>query len=822
MAKDIRYYLKFDSNGRKVMRDLGVSTEELDRALEGLNRKGKESTGTLLNMASATVVIDGVTAAMSSLHAAMANLSAAYRVQQEAETKLETVMTQRMAATDAQIQSIKDLASAQQQLGIIGDEVQLAGAQQLATFLTTTDTLAQLIPAMNNLVAQQAGYSATSQNAVSVANLMGKAMQGQVSALSRVGITFSEAQAEILKYGDEVERAATLAQVITENVGQMNAALAATNTGKQKQLENSLGDIKEKIGQLATGAMPFLTFSNQAVMAAGNVMKLANGVKSATAAVRALHIKEIALAAHEKILAAQGKVLVAMRRSYIMSIRDLSKALEKIPGVAIKASKAINIATWAVQGLASAGVGAAIGGLILLLDKLTSSTKRAKDVLRSSGEDGRNVRTHAQMRDELEDLEKDDGSPIHERYDRVAEYGRTIQKEAQRIHRDLKWDKTLTTEERGELKAANKYYNDIIEDVKRYLNHIKGWADTSRKKAEQEAKANGVQMPDTKSNTPTDGDKHLVGMWNDPWKFRTLREFADAEKQLQDAAQVADAEMLQAIKEQIEILRKAKAAFEGGLTAAHLTAPRDLKRPAVAAPSLTFLMPDAKKIREKALDVNNFHMPRLAPAADADAEATESALDRITSAWSNIKGIKGGIDSMSKALDENASAWERLSGVIDGILQLFQGIASITEMINTLTGAGTALTQADAAAKMESAGAAGAEATAETAAAAAKTASAHAKIPFVGIGIAMASIAALMALMTSLPKFAKGGIAYGPTLGLFGEYAGASNNPEVVAPLDRLRALIQPDAPRGELTTRITGRDIEVVYDYRKRKRSRI
>lgn len=818
MAKDIRYYLKFDSNGRKVMRDLGVSTEELDRALEGLNRKGKESTGTLLNMASATVVIDGVTAAMSSLHAAMANLSAAYRVQQEAETKLETVMTQRMAATDAQIQSIKDLASAQQQLGIIGDEVQLAGAQQLATFLTTTDTLAQLIPAMNNLVAQQAGYSATSQNAVSVANLMGKAMQGQVSALSRVGITFSEAQAEILKYGNEAERAATLAQVITENVGQMNAALAATDTGKQKQLENSLGDIKEKIGQLATGAMPFLTFSNQAVMAAGNVMKLANGVKSATAAVRALHIQEKALAVVEKGREAFQKV----RLSTMLLYRNGLKLLAKESIGATVAMKGLKVAMTGL--LTGVGIGAAVTGLIYLLDKLTSSTNRAKEALATKS--GEKVSSYMDMAKELEELKKDDGTPIHERYDRVKEFRDRLRKGVgKEIHDELKEGlKTgnISKERQTELTNRLASINQIISNATDFLNHIKGWADTSRKKAEQEAKANGVQMPDTKSNTPTDGDKHLVGMWNDPWKFRTLREFADAEKQLQDAAQVADAEMLQAIKEQIEILRKAKAAFEGGLTAAHLTAPRDLKRPAVAAPSLTFLMPDAKKIREKALDVNNFHMPRLAPAATADAEATESALDRITSAWSNIKGIKGGIDSMSKALDENASAWERLSGVIDGILQLLQGVASITEMINTLTGAGTALTQADAAAKMESAGAAGAEATAETAAAAAKTASAHAKIPFVGIGIAMASIAALVAMMTSLPKFAKGGLAYGPTLGLFGEYAGASNNPEVVAPLDRLRALIQPDVPRGELTTRITGRDIEVVYDYRKRKRSRI
>lgn len=47
-------------------------------------------------------------------------------------------------------------------------------------------------------------------------------------------------------------------------------------------------------------------------------------------------------------------------------------------------------------------------------------------------------------------------------------------------------------------------------------------------------------------------------------------------------------------------------------------------------------------------------------------------------------------------------------------------------------------------------------------------------------------------VIAAIPKFADGGIAYGPTLGLFGEYAGASNNPEVVAPLDKLRSLINP------------------------------
>jgi hypothetical protein len=39
-------------------------------------------------------------------------------------------------------------------------------------------------------------------------------------------------------------------------------------------------------------------------------------------------------------------------------------------------------------------------------------------------------------------------------------------------------------------------------------------------------------------------------------------------------------------------------------------------------------------------------------------------------------------------------------------------------------------------------------------------------------------------------KFANGGVISGPTMGLMGEYPGASHNPEVVAPLDKLKTLI--------------------------------
>jgi len=72
-----------------------------------------------------------------------------------------------------------------------------------------------------------------------------------------------------------------------------------------------------------------------------------------------------------------------------------------------------------------------------------------------------------------------------------------------------------------------------------------------------------------------------------------------------------------------------------------------------------------------------------------------------------------------------------------------------------------------------------------------------------------ASIAAVAAAVASIPEYADGGIAYGRTLGVFGEYSGAQNNPEVVAPLDRLRSLIQPnDGTGGSVEFRIEGRTL--------------
>ena len=65
-----------------------------------------------------------------------------------------------------------------------------------------------------------------------------------------------------------------------------------------------------------------------------------------------------------------------------------------------------------------------------------------------------------------------------------------------------------------------------------------------------------------------------------------------------------------------------------------------------------------------------------------------------------------------------------------------------------------------------------------------------------------------------VPAFADGGIVSGPTLGLMGEYPGARSNPEVIAPLDKLKGMIKTDQSSGFVaSTTIQGRDLAIVLE---------
>lgn len=228
-----------------VIKAIGSSIERVNGVMGTLNKVG--------NLVGLGIGITSVAAAGQALIGTVNKAISVYQSAQQQQMKLTTIMKQRMGANQEMIASVNSLIGAETKLGVVGGGAQRAGAQQLATFLSSENALKTLIPAMNNLAVQQHGYNTSAESMVGLGNLMGKVMQGQTAALRRVGITFSDAEEQAMKYGTEEERAATLAKVITNNVGEMNKVFGQTPEGQKIQATNRLAGAWANLGSKISG-----------------------------------------------------------------------------------------------------------------------------------------------------------------------------------------------------------------------------------------------------------------------------------------------------------------------------------------------------------------------------------------------------------------------------------------------------------------------------------------------------------------------------------------------------------------------------------------
>ena len=320
---------------------------------------------------SMTVVFNAVKESISAVNAAVQDLSAAYAVQQQAETQLATVMRERMSATESDVQAIKDLCSAQQELGVIGDEVQLAGAKELAAFVSQRATLEALIPVMNNYVAQHAGLKATASDASTAATILGKAMTGNVKAFKGMGITLSDAQKKILEVGTESQKASVLVEIFTAKYGEANKELAKTSSGKLKQVENTLGDIKETLGGYVQGIAPAISILANVTIALAGMFRMGAAIKGASVAIRSFNATGRLTALIMRMNGEEAAAAALKTNGY--SISSMKAAV-----VTKKTAQAMRIAAIATRSaMIISGLGVALAVLVPLLSSFSNNADDA-------------------------------------------------------------------------------------------------------------------------------------------------------------------------------------------------------------------------------------------------------------------------------------------------------------------------------------------------------------------------------------------------------------------------------------------------------------
>lgn len=854
----ITFKLEGDNNSFK---DLTKDAEGLKKAMAGVITEGQQLKGNVINFAALATGIDAAQRSFGQLQGAMQELADAYAVQETAERKLETVMRQRMGASEDDIQSIKDLASAQQEIGVIGDEVQLSGAQQVATFLKERDSLAALMPAMNNLLAQQKGLTATTGDAVQIGNLMGKAMMGQVDALKRVGITFTEAEGNVMKYGTEQERAAMLAQIITNNVGEMNAELANTESGKQQQLVNTLGDMKEELGALVNGALPFVTIAAESTQALASITTLITGVKALSttiyASAKAFAVSTAAFiknkAATLATAAAQGVVKAAtLAWTGVQKVLNIVLTANPI-GLVIAAIGALVTAViyaynncesfrkivdkvWeAIKPLATAIMNGLAKAFEWLVEKCKEAWEWLKNIL---GLGGKKAEVTVEVKRPKKAAPSIDLGEVQNKYKGA---GKTTPK--------VKTPKVSTPKNNAPVWREDaetlEHINENLDVLKAKLQRatVEEAADINKQIALWQAKADAIEDAGkaVEDNTP---------LWKED--ATTLKDINTNIQILQDKLNSASIEEAAGLNKQIALWQEKADAIKNAGNAVEDNTPKwnaqastlkdindniQILQDRLQTASVT----EAAAINQE-IDLWNKKADAIKNAGREAESAGEKNYKAFTTSWGAAKQMQSGVEGITEALKGNGNAWTVVCGIIDGFIALYNGIQTVVGIINLLTTASTAHSVAkgvEATAEGSEAAVRATAATTNAAAAAttivankleaaswkelaaAKYMAAHAAIPFAGYGIAAGFVAAMIATVTAagVPMLANGGLATGPTLAMVGEYAGASGNPEVIAPLDKLRSLLpEPGEGVGDLEFRIKGDDLVAVYNRRTNK----
>ncbi len=213
----------------------------------------------------------------------------AFQVQEQAVAKLEGVLRATGGAAGLTSKEMQAFASDLQASTQFGDEAIIGLQGTLATFKSVSgDTFKDATRLAVDLSAAFGGDLQSS------AMQLGKALEDPVrgvSALRRVGVSFSETQLDLIKSlvetGDKASAQALILKELEGQVGGVAAAMADTASGALVQYKNITSDTKEEVGRfMVNGLEPLTRLFSKVSAAIHGVLKEQNDYNDALKAVQ--------------------------------------------------------------------------------------------------------------------------------------------------------------------------------------------------------------------------------------------------------------------------------------------------------------------------------------------------------------------------------------------------------------------------------------------------------------------------------------------------------------------------------------------------------
>ena len=213
---------------------LGLDDTQFGRGINRAQANLRELSSAVKPVAAASA------AAFAGMGAAIAGVVKIADEQTRAELKLASAIKGTGQAINAE--RIHAYAAALQRVTTFGDEATIGAAAMLTTFQLNEDQIIGLLPKVQNLAAL---YGMDLNQA---ALTVGRALTAGAGALSRYGISMSEAEKAAFNAGTQTEKVALLMHLLDKNTGPAAETLAKTATGAFTMLTNQAGDLAEQFG----------------------------------------------------------------------------------------------------------------------------------------------------------------------------------------------------------------------------------------------------------------------------------------------------------------------------------------------------------------------------------------------------------------------------------------------------------------------------------------------------------------------------------------------------------------------------------------------
>lgn len=167
----------------------------------------------------------------------------------KADKLLETNLMKQANFKKEHIQMLKDEASALQDVGVVGDDVAVAGAGQLAVYKLKAEQIKTILPIIDDMVAKEKWFNGTQEDAIAMADVFGKAVEGKTKGLVKYGVSLTDAEEKLFKTMKREQRAEFLNKKLTAAIGGTNKALRETDEGKIVAAKGAWGDMQAELGK---------------------------------------------------------------------------------------------------------------------------------------------------------------------------------------------------------------------------------------------------------------------------------------------------------------------------------------------------------------------------------------------------------------------------------------------------------------------------------------------------------------------------------------------------------------------------------------------